>query len=65
MERITARHQLALQSVRHAQPVHIPVGGKSFSDGESREQVATGATGGDQKPGHGWDARLKTVARLT
>ena len=47
------RHQLRFQAVRDAQPTHLPTLGKRFRHGQGGEQVATGAAGGDQKPGHG------------
>ena len=49
----TFRHQLCFEAVRHTEPAHLPALIETVRHRQGREQVAAGAAGGDQKPGHG------------
>ena len=48
----TLRHQLRFEPIRHPQPAHGPLLFNSFRNSQSGEEMAAGAAGGDQKPGH-------------
>ena len=62
LEWIAAGHQLAFHPVGHAQPLDAPVRRHRIGHRQGWEQVAAGAAGSDQEPGHGCEG---SRARLT
>ena len=46
------RHQLRFEPIGHSQPAHGPLLFNGFRNSQSGEEMAAGAAGGDQKPGH-------------
>ena len=48
----TLWHKLRFESIRHPQPAHGPLTFNGFRNRKSGEEMAAGAAGGDQKPGH-------------